>query len=281
MKEVLSRLPRNLKQIVELALKSVEAAHEAEVNLLTDTAQLYYTLGTVGTTAAAFAHQTKHPLGAIVADANALENWLGDPNELALFREPSAKAAKRIKLEADAIYAFSNVTLKLLEHEKRRARRHAIHDLIDGAVKLLEPYVDARHATVKRDFSGDNPHIWCSRAAFEAIITNFVTNSLQAFASADRDGVVDPAEQRQILIRTRVHDGKVVLSVLDNGPGIREEAISVEDVWLPGKTTTEKGTGLGLTIVRDVVGDLGGTVEAVANGELGGAKFVVALPLKK
>ena len=66
---------------------------------------------------------------------------------------------------------------------------------------------------------------------------------------------------------------------MDNGPGI--EGISVEDVWLPGKTTTEKGTGLGLTIVRDVVLDLNGSVDAVAHGELGGGKFIVTLPLKK
>jgi C4-dicarboxylate-specific signal transduction histidine kinase len=279
MRQVLSELSPESQRVVNEALQRVQAAHEAEVNLLTETAQLYYTLGTVGTTAAAFAHQTKHPLGAIVADANALENWLGNPNELLLFRDNSSRAVKRIKLEADAIYTFADVTLKLLEHEKRRSRRHAIHDLIDGAVKLLEPYVEARQAKVERDFAAENPHIWCSRAAFEAIVTNFITNSLQAFVSAERDGALPVDEPRRILLWTRVQGEKVVMSVLDNGPGI--EGISVEDVWLPGRTTTEKGTGLGLTIVRDVVLDLGGNVEAVGHGELGGAKFVVTLPLRK
>ena len=92
--------------------------HTAEVAMLNDTAQLYYTLGTVGTTASAFAHQSKHPLEFIVQDANNLENWLGDPQELALFREHSSKAVKRIKAEANSLYSFSNVTLQLLEHEK-------------------------------------------------------------------------------------------------------------------------------------------------------------------
>ena len=41
-----------------------------------------------------------------------------------------------------------------------------------------------------------------------------------------------------------------------------------------------KGTGLGLTIVKDVVEELRGRVEAESHGELGGAAFTITLPLK-
>jgi signal transduction histidine kinase len=68
------------------------------------------------------------------------------------------------------------------------------------------------------------------------------------------------------------------IRVQDNGPGI--EKLAIEEIWLPGKTTTEKGTGLGLTIVKDVVEELRGRIEAEAHGELGGACFTITLPLK-
>jgi len=48
---------------------------------------------------------------------------------------------------------------------------------------------------------------------------------------------------------------------------------------LPGVTTTPGGTGFGLTIVKDSVRDMGGKVKAIGNGELGGAEFLVELPL--
>jgi nitrogen fixation/metabolism regulation signal transduction histidine kinase len=48
---------------------------------------------------------------------------------------------------------------------------------------------------------------------------------------------------------------------------------------LPGHTTNPNGTGLGLTIVKDAVNDLGGNVEAFAKSDLGGAKIVVELPI--
>ena len=70
----------------------------------------------------------------------------------------------------------------------------------------------------------------------------------------------------------------VSIQMQDNGPGI--EDLSIEDIWVAGKTTTERGTGLGLAIVRDVVVELRGRVEAEAHGELGGAVFTITLPLK-
>ena len=68
-----------------------------------------------------------------------------------------------------------------------------------------------------------------------------------------------------------------LLAIMDNGPGIVN--IKLNEIWLPGRTTIPGGTGFGLTIVRDAVTDLGGTVSAIANGETGGAEFVVKLPL--
>lgn len=48
---------------------------------------------------------------------------------------------------------------------------------------------------------------------------------------------------------------------------------------MPGETTNPNGTGLGLTIVRDAVYDLGGKVRANANGEHGGAEIIVEIPI--
>ncbi len=63
----------------------------------------------------------------------------------------------------------------------------------------------------------------------------------------------------------------------DNGPGIR--GLDLKEIWLPGQTTTPGGTGLGLTIVRDAVLELGGDVIARSSGPLGGAEFQVVFPL--
>jgi hypothetical protein len=83
--------------------------------------------------------------------------------------------------------------------------------------------------------------------------------------------------ERLVEIRIKAHDGNAVISVLDNGPGIR--GIGLDEIWLPGRTTSLEGTGFGLTIVRDSVVDLRGSRAVLANGELGGAEFTITLPL--
>jgi len=79
-----------------------------------------------------------------------------------------------------------------------------------------------------------------------------------------------------LTLQTSVEDESVVISVLDSGPGID---LPLDAIWLPGRSSTDGGTGLGLTIVRDAVDDLGGEVSAVSRGLLGGAEFHIQLPL--
>lgn len=79
MDTVIASLPPKEKAKVKKAAEKLRTAHEAEVKIKDESAQLYFTLGTVGTTAAAFAHQTKQPLRGIVADAKDLNNYLGNP----------------------------------------------------------------------------------------------------------------------------------------------------------------------------------------------------------
>ncbi len=137
-------LPPAQRKEVEAAVSKLKSAHEAEVEMKDDTTQLYFTLGTIGTTAAAFAHQTKQPIRGILNDASTLESFLGDADQFPFFREQSSALVKRINREANGIYSFSAVTLRLLEHEKRRSARHSIRVLIEETIDLLRPYLDVR-----------------------------------------------------------------------------------------------------------------------------------------
>jgi signal transduction histidine kinase len=274
--KAIKQLPPAQRRDMQKAVSKLQSVHANELELKNESAQLYFTLGTIGTTAAAFAHQTKQPIEGIVTDAKTLQNYLRDPKEFALFREESSEAAKRILLEADAIYSFSNVTLRLLEHEKRRPRHHSVHDLIDEAVELVGPYLIARKTTIECDFTDGVPMVWCRRAAMEAILTNLFINSMQAFEARAKAGI--SSGPRLIHIQTRIMGTLVAIKIQDSGPGITKLAIN--EIWQAGKTTTEKGTGLGLAIVKDVIEELRGTVQAESHGELGGAVFTINLPLK-
>ena len=141
---------------------------------------------------------------------------------------------------------------------------------IKDILKTFKPFLDEREVTVVPKLSSGNPYLRGSEAALESIITNFLNNSVVWFAGMQ-------IVQRRLVIRTEIVDNILTVRVLDNGPGIK--GISTKDIWLPGQTTRPNGTGLGLTIVRDAVSDLGGTVDAIETGELGGAEFIIELPI--
>jgi PAS domain S-box-containing protein len=79
-----------------------------------------------------------------------------------------------------------------------------------------------------------------------------------------------------VTLRTRLSDSHVEIAVIDNGPGITKEVL--DRVFEPLFSTKRLGTGLGLTMARQIVGQHGGTVELISCvGQ--GTTALIRLPL--
>lgn len=102
-------------------------------------------------------------------------------------------------------------------------------------------------------------------------LDNLVRNAMQAIADHGNDNV------GHVRVLTRLIEGRAVLEVSDNGPGIQPAAQA--RVFDPYYTTKTDGTGLGLAIVKKIVIEHGGEV-LCRDGELGGATFEIRLPIR-
>jgi PAS domain S-box-containing protein len=130
----------------------------------------------------------------------------------------------------------------------------------------------------------DLHRIECSPQHINKLLLNLIGNALEAIGGA---GSVRLATKNCTLSR-EVANGEVVLkpgdyvklTVVDSGPGIPKAALDrIFDPFYSTKKSEKSGTGLGLTIVWNIVQDHQGWVEA-ANGEAG-AVFEVYLPALK
>lgn len=98
------------------------------------------------------------------------------------------------------------------------------------------------------------------------VLVNLVSNAIQALE--DKGGY--------IRISLGEEDGWYVVSIEDNGPGVKPE--DEHKLFKPNFTTKSSGTGLGLAICRNIIEQSGGRI-SYRRSELGGACFSFKLPV--
>ncbi|MCS6915784.1 MAG: ATP-binding protein [Myxococcales bacterium] len=113
------------------------------------------------------------------------------------------------------------------------------------------------------------PPVLGSPTRLGQVLLNLVVNALQALPPR-------PHEQNVVSIRVYPDGEWVCLEVRDNGVGIAPESLG--RIFDPFFTTKGQGTGLGLAISRQIVLEMGGTLDV--ESEVGvGSRFVVRLPV--
>lgn len=267
--DAISTVPESDRAALRRAAQRMETARDDEARVLRKEVQLYRTLSTVGTTVAVFSHQTAKPVSQIKKMIDLIEVRSKAALD-GLYESTLAQPIDIVHRSIDALKTFTALPLQLLKRDKREDSLVDVNEAILEAERWLKPFLDNAQIHLTTDLTSQAPQVYGSVAAVDAIVTNLITNTINAFRN-QRTAV----STRELSIRTKMLVDKMELRVSDNGPGITH--ISLKDIWLPGETTTG-GTGLGLTIVRDVVADLGGSVKARPHGPQGGAEFIVVLP---
>ena len=115
--------------------------------------------------------------------------------------------------------------------------------------------------------------------ADEMHITNVIFNLMDNAVKYKR-----PDVDLQLMVKTWNEPGKLMISVQDNGIGIKKENLKkIFDKFYrvhTGNLHDVKGFGLGLAYVRKIIQDHKGTIRAESGLNVG-TKFIIALPLLK
>jgi C4-dicarboxylate-specific signal transduction histidine kinase len=113
--------------------------------------------------------------------------------------------------------------------------------------------------------------VQADRIQLHAVVHNLLVNAADALEPV-------PPAQRKLSVSVRRDGGNAILAVDDSGTGV---APDIKENIFDGLTTTKKhGLGLGLSICRSIVQAHGGRI-ALEDSSLGGARFIVTLPLSR
>jgi signal transduction histidine kinase len=275
-------LAENLEQRVQEQVKTIESAQR----------QLYQSekLASVGQLAAGVAHEINNPTGFIMSNLGTAQLYVrrfadfgrqlhagsdvqhlvttwqenkmdGMLEDFSSLLQESLDGASRVARIVADLKAFSNVDR---EAEELVDLNHVIRTVCNVAAAQFRP-----HAKLALDL-GTLPMIRCRPGHLGQVILNMLRNAVQAMSR--RPGEVG--------ISTRAGGDEITVSVSDTGTGIPESQLS--RIFEPFFTTREigQGTGLGLTVSRDIVQAHGGHITVDSRPGVG-TTFTIHLPARE
>ena len=144
------------------------------------------------------------------------------------------------------------------------------------AARALEDEIAVRGIAARRSRSRRRlPRVLGHADALVQVLVNLAEERAEAALSGGPEG--SGPRRRPSRLSVTAENGTVLFVVEDNGPGLPPQA--ADRVFEPffSTKTSQGGTGLGLTIARDIIRAHGGSLDVAPRPD-GGARFVVALP---
>ena len=157
--------------------------------------------------------------------------------------------------------------LRAIRPSRPQLQPENINAIVEEAVRFFSAEIEARDIVVETELRSDLPLAQLDRGQMKQAFYNVIKNSFEAM------------KRRGILrIRTDMDESHVRVSFIDTGGGMSAETLS--HVFEAYYTTKERGTGLGLLIVRRIVREHGGEL-AIESTEGKGLTLSIRLPFKE
>ncbi len=215
-----------------------------------------------GEVARRLAHEIKNPLTPIQLSAERLQYKLSDK----LNTEDAKLLQRATQTIVSQVSAMKKMVMEFADYARAPAVQLIaldIHQLLNEVMGLYE----ANSSPITMLLHAKNPKISGDATRLRQVIHNLLHNAHDALKN-----VANP----QIMLRTENIENNIKLSVLDNGSGFPEHILS--RAFEPYMTSKDKGTGLGLPIVKKIVEEHGGLI-MIEQRATGGTCISIVFPL--
>ena len=220
---------------------------------------------------ATLSHELRTPLSAILGWAQVLRRGSRDQNDLQKGLQTIERNARSQAQLIEDLLDMSRITSGKVLLDMQTV---APAGFVDAAVETVRPAADAKNIRIDKHYALDVGMVAGDPARLQQVVWNLLSNAIKF---TPRDGRVE--------IDLGRNEANVVITVRDNGAGIRPEFIThvFERFRQADASMTRRhgGLGLGLAIVKQLIEQHGGTVRADSAGEGCGASFTIELPLAK
>ena len=222
-------------------------------------------LAVVGTMSAQLAHEVRNPLGSIRLNVDLLDDQITTMAQTSSHPADDCKTLiAQFRQELNRIKQVVEGYMSLVRQPQLEIRPVAINQLLAKNLRMVMGYLTASNVKVLQDFDRNVAFVETDADKLWQVLMNLLSNAHEAMPFGG-----------QITVRTRIFDSEVHISVVDNGCGMTPEQLTKLNT--PFCTTKPNGTGLGLVLVHQIMGDLGGHI--ICDSQRGvGTTFTLCLP---
>jgi signal transduction histidine kinase len=223
-------------------------------------------LATVGRMAAHITHEIRNPLASVGLYVELLADEIGAD------KAEARRLVQAIGNEVDRLSEITETYLRFVRLPKPKLEREDLGAVTASVMEFARGELALAGVALELDVAGDLPDVAADESQLRQALLNLVRNAREAMPDGGRLRVeVGPDGEA---VPGRASPG-VRLTVTDSGPGIAAENLA--RVFEPFFSTKEKGTGLGLALVQQIVSEHGGRIE-VQSPPGGGTRFTILLP---
>jgi PAS domain S-box-containing protein len=216
-------------------------------------------LAELGTLASGMAHEIGTPMNVILGRAEYLLQRTAD--------EGMKRGLSTIVTQIERITKVMNQLLAFARRKRPERRAVDLGEIVEDSLEMFQERMTHGRITLEKTIEADMPPVHADRDQLVQVLINLVTNSLHAMPEGGRLRLSLDRENRHLR-----------LGVSDTGHGMTEEIRS--KVFEPFFTTKDfgKGTGLGLTVVKGIIEEHGGTIDVESVIDKG-TTFWIRFPL--
>jgi two-component system NtrC family sensor kinase len=234
-------------------------------------------LAELGEMAAGFAHEINNPLQIMTSEQALVDTIFSDMIQRGELKESQdlvdlKDSMDQIKLQIERCAKITQAILKFGRQSEPVSMDIDLVGFIPEVTSMIVKKASVNGITLREEISDNTPVVRGDPSMLQQVLLNLYNNATDAIM--ERHGT----EGGELVIASAAdEDGKVKISVTDNGIGISPE--NLKKIFAPFFTTKPvgKGTGLGLSVCYGIVDSMGGVMEVSSERGVG-TTFTVRLP---
>lgn len=208
-------------------------------------------------------HEIMNSIAPISSLASTLKSqvqaYQKDPAAVALEMEDLDAGLQSIEKRSEGLLKFAKTYRSLNKVTSLSPEKVPVLELFRNIEHLMKPVIIDRNVKLRFRMSKKDLEITADSYLLEQVLINLILNAIEACENTEQAAVDVIAEEKP--------DRRIFIRIVDNGPGISTEIL--DQIFVPFFTTKETGSGIGLSLAKQIMTLHNGKIQVFQNEEAG------------